>query len=68
MIPRNIKLLEEYDCAIGKGAHTLIPAAHTGYLGYGLDEEKENNHEMRFWRAMIIGPQEVCGEEAGGGE
>jgi len=58
VIPRNIKLLEEYDAAIGKGAHTLIPTIHCGFIGYGLDEEKENNHDMRHWRAMIIGPQE----------
>jgi len=58
VIPRNIKLLEEYDNAIGKGTRTYIPVIHTGFIGYGLDEEKENNHDMRFWRAMIIGPQE----------
>jgi len=58
VIPRNIKLLEEYDAAIGKGAHTFIPGIHCGFIGYGLDEERENNHDMRHWRAMIIGPQE----------
>jgi len=58
VIPRNIKLLEEYDAAIGKGTRTFIPNIHSGFIVYGLDEEKEDNLGMKYWRAMIIGPQE----------
>jgi len=57
-VPRSIKLLEEYDAAIGKGKRTFIPDNHTGFIGYGLDEEKENNTDLRYWRGIIIGPQE----------
>lgn len=58
-MPRNIKLMEEYDAAIGKGARTFIPQEHCGFIGYGLEEQREDNHELKYWHAMIIGPQEV---------
>jgi len=57
-VPRNIKLMEEYDAAIGKGARTFIPQEHCGFIGYGLEEQREDNHELKYWHAMIIGPQE----------
>lgn len=57
-VPRNIKLMEEYDAAIGKCARTFIPDIHCGFIGYGLEEQREDNHELKYWHAMIIGPQE----------
>jgi len=57
-VPRNIKLMEEYDAAIGKGKRTFIPDSHGGFIGYGLEEQREDNHELKYWHAMIIGPQE----------
>jgi len=57
-VPRNIKLMEEYDAAIGKGKRTFIPEEHCGFIGYGLEEQREDNHELKYWHAMIIGPQE----------
>jgi len=57
-VPRNIKLMEEYDAAIGKGRKTLVPDVHSGFIGYGLEEQREDNHELKYWHAMIIGPQE----------
>lgn len=57
-VPRNIKLMEEYDAAIGKGSKTFIPEEHSGFIGYGLEEQREDNHELKYWHAMIIGPQE----------
>eukprot|EP01111_Echinosteliopsis_oligospora_P004909 TRINITY_DN1802_c0_g1_i1.p1 TRINITY_DN1802_c0_g1~~TRINITY_DN1802_c0_g1_i1.p1 ORF type:complete len:298 (+),score=60.08 TRINITY_DN1802_c0_g1_i1:127-1020(+) len=59
IIPRNIKLLEEYDAAIGKsGADTYIPDVHCGFITYGLDESKQDNHNLTHWNAIIIGPQD----------
>lgn len=50
--------MEEYDAAIGKGKRTFIPDEHSGLIGYGLEEQREDNHELKYWHAMIIGPQE----------
>jgi len=50
--------MEEYDAAIGKGKRTFIPEEHCGLIGYGLEEQREDNHELKYWHAMIIGPQE----------
>ena len=52
--------MEEYDAAIGKGKRTFIPDEHCGFIGYGLEEQREDNHELKYWHAMIIGPQEVA--------
>ena len=57
-VPRNIKLLQEYDHSIGKAGKTLIPKEHTGYIDYGLQESSDA--QMAHWRAIIIGPQGVC--------
>jgi len=58
VIPRSIKLLDEYDASIGKGATTYIPLIHTGYIGYGLHEEKADNNDLTYWHGIIIAPQE----------
>ena len=59
VIPRNFKLLEEYDCAIGKEGKSLISGKHEGFIHYGLDEDRDDNHNLHHWRASIIGPQNV---------
>jgi len=61
--PRNIKLLEEYDLAIGKDGKTNIPDTHMGMIMYGVDKElySEDSDEyakLSHWRAILIGPQE----------
>jgi len=58
VIPRSIKLLDEYDASIGKGAISYIPNIHTGYIGYGLNEEKSENSDLSHWHGIIIAPQE----------
>ena len=60
VIPRNFRLLEEYDCAIGKEGKSLITGKHAGYIHYGLDEDRDDNLMLHHWRASIIGPQGVC--------
>lgn len=60
VVPRNFKLLEEYDCAIGKEGKSLISGKHEGFIHYGLDEDRDDNHNLHHWRASIIGPQSVC--------
>ena len=57
VVPRNFKLLEEYDCAIGKDGKSLISGKHEGFIHYGLDEDRDDNHGLHHWRASIIGPQ-----------
>lgn len=59
VVPRNFKLLDEYDCSIGKEGKSKISGKHDGYIHYGLDEERDDNHFLHHWRASIIGPQEV---------
>eukprot|EP00009_Paramoeba_aestuarina_P004720 CAMPEP_0201506936 /NCGR_PEP_ID=MMETSP0161_2-20130828/753_1 /ASSEMBLY_ACC=CAM_ASM_000251 /TAXON_ID=180227 /ORGANISM="Neoparamoeba aestuarina, Strain SoJaBio B1-5/56/2" /LENGTH=232 /DNA_ID=CAMNT_0047901181 /DNA_START=436 /DNA_END=1134 /DNA_ORIENTATION=+ len=61
--PRNIKLLEEYDLAIGKDGKTNIPPAHMGMIMYGIDKEPQLDDtddyvKLSNWSAIIIGPQE----------
>jgi len=61
--PRNIKLLEEFDLAIGKDGKTNIPDDHMGMVMYGIDKEKfpeetEEYVKLSHWRAILIGPQE----------
>ena len=59
-IPRNIKLLQEYDASIGKDGKTFIPLEHTGFIGYGVqDEGSEDFQKLTNWTSMIIGPQDV---------
>lgn len=60
-IPRNIKLLQEYDAAIGRDGKTFIPLEHTGMIGYGAEEDAKSDVDfmkLTNWHAMIIGPQE----------
>lgn len=59
IVPRNFKLLDEYDAAIGKEGKSLISGKHNGYIHYGLDEDREDVIMMHHWRASIIGPQET---------
>jgi hypothetical protein len=59
VVPRNFKLLDEYDCSIGKEGKSKISGKHDGYIHYGLEEERDDNHNLHYWRASIIGPQEV---------
>jgi len=58
IMPRNIKLLQEYDYSIGKEGKSLIPAEHGGMLSYGTIDSMDTS--LSKWDAMIIGPQEVC--------
>eukprot|EP00211_Chloroparvula_japonica_P009754 CAMPEP_0119118906 /NCGR_PEP_ID=MMETSP1310-20130426/625_1 /TAXON_ID=464262 /ORGANISM="Genus nov. species nov., Strain RCC2339" /LENGTH=148 /DNA_ID=CAMNT_0007108307 /DNA_START=283 /DNA_END=729 /DNA_ORIENTATION=- len=58
-MPRNFKLLEEYDCAIGKEGKSLVTGKHMGLIHYGLDEERDDNTNLHHWRASIIGPQDT---------
>jgi hypothetical protein len=56
-LPRNFKLLEEYDCCIGKKDHAnLIVGEHVGFINYGLDEAREDIF-LHYWQGMIFGPQ-----------
>jgi hypothetical protein len=56
-LPRNFKLLEEYDCCIGKKDHaSLITGEHAGFINYGLDEAKDDIF-LHYWQGMIFGPQ-----------
>lgn len=56
-LPRNFKLLEEYDCCIGKKDHaSLITGEHQGFINYGLDEAKDDIF-LHYWQGMIFGPQ-----------
>ena len=63
IVPRNIKLLQEYDAAIGRDGKSFIPAEHTAMIGYGADDDTgratEDFMKLTNWHAMIIGPQEV---------
>jgi hypothetical protein len=36
----------------------MITGRHAGLIDYGLEEEKGDNL-LHYWRAIIIGPQEV---------
>merc|ERR1719215_1748562 len=56
-VPRNFRLLEEYDAAIGKELKSFIKDKHEGLIHYGLDEEIEDNILLNYWHASIIGPQ-----------
>eukprot|EP01095_Lingulamoeba_sp_RSL-Kostka_P000151 TRINITY_DN1025_c0_g1_i2.p1 TRINITY_DN1025_c0_g1~~TRINITY_DN1025_c0_g1_i2.p1 ORF type:complete len:294 (+),score=98.19 TRINITY_DN1025_c0_g1_i2:143-1024(+) len=60
-VPRNMKLLQEYDAAIGKEGLTWVPEFHRGYINYGINENLVNAGEyMRLsnWTAMVIAPQD----------
>ena len=59
VIPRNFRLLEEYDAAIGKEGKSFVTGKHAGYIHYGLDEERQDNMNLHYWRATMIGPQQV---------
>jgi ubiquitin-conjugating enzyme E2 variant len=52
--PRNFKLLDEYDCAIGKGGKTLL-GKHDGYISYNLTNDDDMS--LSHWSGIIIGPQ-----------
>ena len=56
-LPRNFKLLEEYDCAIGKKDHpSLVVGAHDGKIFYGLNEDRDDIY-LHYWQGSIVGPQ-----------
>ena len=59
VMPRNIKLLVEYDASIGKDGLCFIPIEHWGLLSYGTPDGKETDASLSKWNAMIIGPQGV---------
>ena len=61
VMPRNIKLLLEYDASIGKEGKSFIPDSHNGMISYGTEETANDSSESSLtnWHAMIIGPQEV---------
>ena len=54
-IPKNFKLLQEYDASIGKDGKTFIPEEHSGLITYGAQED-----DLKEWHAIIIGTQDVC--------
>jgi hypothetical protein len=58
-MPRNFKLLEEYDNAIGKGGKSLVTGKHEGLIQYGIDENRDDPL-LHHWRGLLIGPQDVC--------
>ena len=58
-MPKNIKLLQEYDAAIGKDGKTFIPLEHTGMISYGTEENRNSDVNLIDWHAMLIGPQDV---------
>eukprot|EP01095_Lingulamoeba_sp_RSL-Kostka_P000153 TRINITY_DN1025_c0_g2_i2.p1 TRINITY_DN1025_c0_g2~~TRINITY_DN1025_c0_g2_i2.p1 ORF type:complete len:332 (-),score=112.08 TRINITY_DN1025_c0_g2_i2:99-1094(-) len=60
VVPRNIKLLQEFDAAIGKNGLTFIPPFHIGMITYGVMEGNNSEDDMHLtnWHAIIIGPQE----------
>jgi len=60
VMPRNIKLLLEYDASIGKEGKSFIPDSHNGMISYGTEETANDSSESSLtnWHAMIIGPQE----------
>lgn len=60
VMPKNIKLLMEYDASIGKDGKTFIPDAHNGMISYGAEETRgADSPSLTDWHAMLIGPQEV---------
>mmetsp|Transcript_28270 Transcript_28270/g.43803 ORF Transcript_28270/g.43803 Transcript_28270/m.43803 type:complete len:150 (-) Transcript_28270:112-561(-) len=58
VVPRNFRLLEEYDAAIGKEGKSFINGKHSGFIHYGL-EDRDDNLMLHHWRASIIGPQDT---------
>merc|ERR1711935_1152129 len=59
IVPRNFKLLDEYDAATGKEGKNLILDPHNGYISYGaVDSESETpDINLHDWEGIIIGPQ-----------
>eukprot|EP01126_Amoeba_proteus_P011083 TRINITY_DN1441_c0_g2_i1.p1 TRINITY_DN1441_c0_g2~~TRINITY_DN1441_c0_g2_i1.p1 ORF type:complete len:152 (+),score=20.98 TRINITY_DN1441_c0_g2_i1:91-546(+) len=55
-LPRNFKLLAEYDAAIGKGGGSLLQGEHAVWIQYGADEDKDDML-LHHWQGMIMGPQ-----------
>merc|ERR1711907_23168 len=57
IVPRNFRLLDEYDAANGKNGATMIhDPRHAGFISYGADESKDDLL-LHNWEGMIIGPQ-----------
>merc|ERR1712022_39517 len=56
VVPRNFRLLEEYDCAIGKEEKSFLIAPHAGYINYGADDTKDDIL-LHYWEGIVIGPQ-----------
>jgi len=54
-LPRNFKLLAEYEACIGKEPH-LVVGEHTGLIQYGMDDSKEDPL-LHYWQGIIFGPQ-----------
>eukprot|EP01124_Arcella_intermedia_P018498 TRINITY_DN2547_c0_g1_i1.p2 TRINITY_DN2547_c0_g1~~TRINITY_DN2547_c0_g1_i1.p2 ORF type:complete len:152 (-),score=26.02 TRINITY_DN2547_c0_g1_i1:46-501(-) len=56
-LPRNFKLLAEYDASIGKaGVEPLIKGEHNMFIQYGADDTKDDIL-LHYWQGMIFGPQ-----------
>eukprot|EP01126_Amoeba_proteus_P014483 TRINITY_DN1636_c0_g1_i2.p1 TRINITY_DN1636_c0_g1~~TRINITY_DN1636_c0_g1_i2.p1 ORF type:complete len:103 (-),score=8.47 TRINITY_DN1636_c0_g1_i2:731-1039(-) len=55
-LPRNFKLLAEYDAAIGKGGGSLLQGEHAVWIQYGADEDRDDML-LHYWQGMIMGPQ-----------
>eukprot|EP00310_Coccolithus_braarudii_P016731 CAMPEP_0183348996 /NCGR_PEP_ID=MMETSP0164_2-20130417/13320_1 /TAXON_ID=221442 /ORGANISM="Coccolithus pelagicus ssp braarudi, Strain PLY182g" /LENGTH=146 /DNA_ID=CAMNT_0025520663 /DNA_START=91 /DNA_END=531 /DNA_ORIENTATION=- len=53
--PRNFKLLEEYDAAIGKAGKSMVKGKHQGMITYGLADDEDMY--LSHWKGMIIGIQ-----------
>merc|ERR1712196_596436 len=56
IVPRNFKLLDEYDAANGKLGATYIKSPHSGMINYGADETQEDML-LHHWEGILIGPQ-----------
>eukprot|EP01125_Pyxidicula_operculata_P022709 TRINITY_DN9519_c0_g1_i1.p1 TRINITY_DN9519_c0_g1~~TRINITY_DN9519_c0_g1_i1.p1 ORF type:complete len:151 (+),score=28.97 TRINITY_DN9519_c0_g1_i1:10-462(+) len=55
-LPRNFKLLVEYEHSIGKDGKSFITGIHTGLIQYGSDDSKDDPL-LHYWQGMIFGPQ-----------
>ena len=58
IVPKSIKLMQEYESSVGK-EKSLIPEEHYGMISYGTKTQTGDFSSFYQWEAMIIGPQEV---------
>eukprot|EP00656_Telonema_subtile_P032814 TRINITY_DN3608_c0_g1_i4.p2 TRINITY_DN3608_c0_g1~~TRINITY_DN3608_c0_g1_i4.p2 ORF type:complete len:159 (-),score=19.37 TRINITY_DN3608_c0_g1_i4:156-632(-) len=56
VVPRNFRLLAEYDASVGKEGSSLITHPHVGFISYGLENAAEDRL-LHNWTGLIIGPQ-----------